>query len=135
MAGQARGDVHHITGDEAAEKLALIGITWTRDLLTQGASPDGRREIATRTGVETSLVLEWVNRADLMRVPGISARWADLLEDAGVDTVRELRTRRAGNLHATLLQVAEREGREAPSGEEVERWVTASHDMEAVVEH
>ena len=33
-------------------------------------------------------VLEWVNHADLMRINGIGPEYADLLEEAGVDTFR-----------------------------------------------
>jgi hypothetical protein len=135
MRGQSEGDVYQLTGEAIAARLAASGIRWIRELLEQGATPDGRREIAVRAGVEAGMVLEWVNRADLMRVPGVTAEWADLLESAGVDTVKELRTRRAGNLHATLLNAAQTQEREAPAGEAVEAWVTAAQDMESAVEY
>jgi len=39
------------------------------------------------------LILKWVNMADLFRVKGIGQEYSELLEKAGVDTVRELRNR------------------------------------------
>jgi nucleotidyltransferase/DNA polymerase involved in DNA repair len=43
--------------------------------------------------------------ADLMRIRGIGKQFSELLEAAGIDTVKELRTRRADNL-ATKMKEA-----------------------------
>jgi hypothetical protein len=43
--------------------------------------------------------------ADLMRIRGIGKQFSELLEAAGVDTVKELRARRAANL-ATKMKEA-----------------------------
>jgi len=45
-----------------------------------------------------SQILEFVNMSDLLRISGVGGEYAELLERAGVDTVKELRTRNAGNL-------------------------------------
>lgn len=37
-------------------------------LLRAGATPEGRKELAERTGIGDEYILDWVNRADLMRV-------------------------------------------------------------------
>ena len=85
--------------------------------------------------VSPSDVLEAVNRANLMRVPGVTAELADLLEDAGVDTVKELRGRRPDNLHAKLAETAAAGQRAAPTAEQVEAWVAAAKTMEPAVSH
>jgi len=38
-----------------------------------------------------------------MRIKGVGEEWSDLLEAAGVDTVKELKHRKAANLHAKLV--------------------------------
>jgi len=74
-------------GPAYATKLAAAGLTTTDDLLTAGGTPGGRDDIATKTGISGSLVLEWVNHADLYRIKGVGSEYADLLEEAGVDSV------------------------------------------------
>ena len=43
--------------------------------------------------------------ADLFRIKGVGEEYSDLLEEAGVDTVAELATRNADNLHAKILEI------------------------------
>jgi predicted flap endonuclease-1-like 5' DNA nuclease len=78
-----------------AAKLADAGLSTTDDLLAAGGSPGGRDDIAARTGISGSLILEWVNHADLYRINGVGSEYADLLEAAGVDSVPELAQRNA----------------------------------------
>lgn len=66
------------------------GITTTDALLDAAATPTGRKKLSEKTGIAESLILEWVNLADLFRIKGVSEEYSDLLEDAGVDTVAEL---------------------------------------------
>jgi predicted flap endonuclease-1-like 5' DNA nuclease len=91
--GKASVNVEKIEGigPSYAQRLSLVGITNTDDLLRLGASRKGREQLAELTGLSGKLILAWVNRADLMRVPGIGEEYSDLLELAGVDTVKELR--------------------------------------------
>ena len=84
------------------QRLSEQGITTTEALLAAGASAAGRRQLSKETGLAEDLILEWVNRADLMRVRGVGEEYSDLLEQAGVDTVKELRRRRPDNLHQAM---------------------------------
>src|SRR5688572_26421165 len=58
-------------GKTYAEKLAKAGVTSTDDLLEQGAKPSGRDALVASTGIDHSLILEWVNHVDLMRIKGV----------------------------------------------------------------
>jgi predicted flap endonuclease-1-like 5' DNA nuclease len=89
-------------GSVYARKLAACGVKSVRDLLTHGATPKGRLNLAKQAGISEDRILEWVNRADLYRIPGIRSEYSDLLEVAGVDTVVELATRNPANLLETL---------------------------------
>ena len=94
-------------GDAYAPKLQAIGIEKVEDLLEKGASAKGRKEIAEQTGISPKLILTWVNHADLFRVKGVGPQFSELLEAAGVDTVKEFATRKPENLAPKLLEVNE----------------------------
>ncbi len=120
-----------------AAKLAEVGIITTEDLLVAAGTRKGRQDLAEKTGISGKLVLKWVNRADLMRVPGIGEEYSDLLEAAGVDTVKELRNRRADNLHKSMAQVNEEKSlvRRPPHLSEVEAWIAAAKQIEPRVSY
>jgi len=86
-------------------KLEKAGIVTVESLLENGTTRTGRANIAKETGIPESQVLTFVNMADLMRVKGVGAEFAELLQAAGVDTIKELRTRNAENLHKKLEEV------------------------------
>lgn len=90
------------TTDSIVSALKDKGITDNEKLLAAGADPAGRKELAALCGCDVKIVLELCNRADLARIKGVSGVYSDLLEEAGVDTVKELATRRPDNLHAKI---------------------------------
>jgi len=114
-----------------AQKLAEAGISTTDAFLEQGASPQGRKEIAEKTGISAKLILEWLNHVDLFRVQGVGEEYADLLEAAGVDTVPELAQRNAANLYEKLAQVNNEKSlvRQMPGKNQVASWVTHAKDL------
>ncbi|MCA9366210.1 DUF4332 domain-containing protein, partial [Candidatus Kaiserbacteria bacterium] len=85
-------------GPEYGQKLRDVDIQTTDDLLRRCGDKKGREGVATESGLSEKHLLEWVNLADLMRINGVGEEFADLLEEAGVDTVKELATRNAENL-------------------------------------
>jgi len=92
-------------GETYAQKLQAAGIQTTQALLDQGSSPQGRKQIAEKTGISEALILRWVNHVDLFRIKGVGEEYADLLEAAGVDTVPELAQRNPENLYQKLVAV------------------------------
>jgi len=94
-------------------------------LLKAGATPQGRQELEEKTGIYGALILEWVNLADLMRIKGVGEEYSDLLEEAGVDTVRELQHRVPENLWAKMREVNQDKNlvRRIPSLSQVQDWV------------
>ena len=122
-------------GHKHATTLRKNGIRTTERLLKSGATRSGRRELAERTKISERLILAWVNRADLMRVKGVGEEYSDLLEAAGVDTVKELRRRNAGNLLATMVEVNTKKKlvRRLPTESMVERWVDHAKGLDPIV--
>jgi PAS domain S-box-containing protein len=119
-------------GPAYAAILAGIGITTTEELLDAASTRKGRFELAEKTSISEKLILKWANRADLMRVPGIGEEYSDLLEAAGVDTVKELRRRLPENLHDAMLKVNEQSKlvRRPPHLSEVQAWVEAAKTID-----
>ncbi|MGC9357479.1 MAG: DUF4332 domain-containing protein, partial [Anaerolineae bacterium] len=113
------------------------GIQSVESLLKQGATPAGRREIETMTEISHESILDWVNRADLMRVKGIGEEYSDLLEKAGVDTVMELARRNPENLYAKILEINEEKHlvRRPPSLNLVKRWIEQAQNLPRVVSY
>ena len=82
-------------GPTFEEKLKPVGIQTTADFLDKCCDKQGRKKIGEETGISEKLLLTWANRADLMRISGVGPQYSELLEAAGVDTVKELRHRNA----------------------------------------
>lgn len=124
-------------GPTYAEKLKGAGIGSQEALLEAGQKPSGRKKIAEDTGCSGKLVLKWMNRADLARVSGIGGQWADLLEEAGVDTVPELAQRNADNLHAKMTEVNEAKNlvRKLPTAAQVADWVGQAKELPRAIEY
>ncbi len=124
-------------GPSFGEKLRNAGITDTNKLLDKGCTRPGRQELAQKTGISEAKLLDWVNMADLFRVKGIGAEYAELLESAGVDTVKELRNRNAENLAAKMSEVNEQKKltRRVPSAEVVKGWIEQAKGLPPKVEH
>lgn len=94
-------------GPSYGTKLQSAGIKTTDGLLEAAGTAKGRGELAAKTGIAETHILRWVNHADLMRINGVGPQFAELLEAAGVDTVKELRHRNAANLAAKMTEVNE----------------------------
>jgi len=124
-------------GPAFGEKLRAAGITSTDDLLDQGCTKPGRKELAEKTGLSEAKLLGWVNMVDLCRVNGIGPEFAELLEASGVDTVLELATRNAENLAEKCAEVNSEKKltRRVPSSDVMKGWVEEAKKLPRKVEY
>jgi predicted flap endonuclease-1-like 5' DNA nuclease len=124
-------------GSVNAKKLAKCNIKSVNGLLNSCASKKGRKEAASVSGIDEKKILKWVNMADLYRVKGVGSEYSELLEAAGVDTIKELRNRRPDNLHAKMLEVNAKKKlvRQPPSIKFVEKWVAEAKTMKPMVSY
>ncbi|MFN4010638.1 DUF4332 domain-containing protein [Pannonibacter sp.] len=122
-------------GKVYAEKLNGIGIKTTDDLLDRAKDPKGRKALAEETGIDGSRILKWANMSDLMRIKGVAEEYSELLEAAGVDTVKELKHRVPANLAAKMAEVNEAKKlvRQVPSEKMVEKWVEEAKVLPAIM--
>ena len=104
------------------------------ELLDQ-KSPWKRQDLAAQTDIPEKLILEWINLSDLIRIKGIGEEYSDLLEEAGVDTIKELRNRNPYHLYETVKTInAEKHlVRRLPSQQDIEKWVKEAKNIQPIV--
>lgn len=126
-------------GPKYQKQLAAADIRTCEKLLEAGTTRKGRKQLADTCGISDKRILEWVNRADLMRVKGVSTQYSDLLEAAGVDSVKELRRRKPANLHVALAAANSKRRkalvRQVPALSQVERWVAHAKELPPVIKY
>ena len=130
-------------GPANGDKLRAVGIKTCERLLTMCCDRKGRKAVSAETGIGEGPLLEWANRADLMRIKGVGSEYSDLLEAAGVDTVKELRRRKAENLTAAMVecnsnavkQTKKSIVRRTPSLKEVTSWIEQAKALDPVITH
>jgi predicted flap endonuclease-1-like 5' DNA nuclease len=124
-------------GPYFAERLRAAGVSTVEALLRAGATPGGRRQLEAKTGIGHESILDWVNRADLMRVRGVGEEYSDLLEKGGEDTAAELAQRNPDYLHAKMV-AANRSMylvRRMPTRAMVADWIAQAKTLPRVVSH
>ena len=119
-------------GDVYAEKLIAAGINKVSELLEKCAAPKGRKALAEETGISEKLILRWTNHADLFRINGVGPQFAELLEAAGVDTVKEFRHRVAENLQPKLEETnaAKNICNRVPAVSEIKKMIDQAKELE-----
>ena len=124
-------------GETYSAKLESAGVSSLENLLSNCCEKKGRKEIAEKSGISEKQILNWVNRADLSRIKGVSTQYADLLEYAGVDTVPELAQRNPENLQLKMAEVNEDKHlvRKVPTTSQVQDWVSQAKELPRVVTH
>ncbi len=134
MPGYKISEIRGIKGSQI-DKLIDAGVRTTASLLKKGAGKKGRSILSEQTGIEESLLLCWVNIADLSRIKGIGVDYACLLNECGVDTIKELRNRNAENLYAKLTEINNhyRRVRQMPNLKQVKNWIEQAKQTEPLV--
>lgn len=124
-------------GEVYGAKLGAIGISTTDDLLEKGSSKKGREAISAETGIPESIILTCVNHSDLFRIKGIAGQFSELLEAAGVDTVKEFAQRNPANLHVKLVETNDKLGASGrvPTEAELIKMIEFAKGLEQKVFH
>ena len=119
-------------GDVYAQKLIAACINKVSELLEKCAAPKGRKALAEETGISEKLILKWTNHADLFRINGVGPQFAELLEAAGVDTVKEFRHRVAENLQPKLEETnaAKNICNRVPAVSEIQKMIDQAKELE-----
>ena len=136
MANMKIEDIEGI-GPAYGEKLRECGVKDTDTLLEQGCTKAGRKKLAEASGLDEKRILKWVNMADLCRISGVGEEYSELLEGAGVDTVKELRTRNAANLTKACADANEQKNytRKLPTEKVIQGWIDQAKELPPKIEY
>ena len=117
-------DICGIDADVAAA-LKSAGVRSTGRLLETACTVKGRKALAEKTGLPEKQLLCWANVADRMRIKGVSKEYAELLQAAGVDTVKELKYRNPAKLASAMAEAnrKRKQVRLLPSEKLICRWI------------
>ena len=115
-----------------ATKLRKAGVRTSKGLIEVAADRKGRAELAAATGIDSRNLQLWVNHADLLRIEGVGAEYAELLTAAGVDTLRDLRRRNPTALLAKIIGLngSNRVVQRLPTESMVEVWIEMAKELE-----
>ena len=124
-------------GPHTALILKSEGIRTTVGLLRLAKTPKQRLKIAEKVGTKDKDVLDWVTAADRMRVKGVGWEYAELLREAGVKTVKELKFRNPQKLvdQMTRANAKRKLVSFMPSVSMVERWIENAKKLPAVIRY
>ncbi|HLL78754.1 MAG TPA: DUF4332 domain-containing protein [Ktedonobacteraceae bacterium] len=118
---------------EVRAKLEAEGIKNTTQFLERTQTQKQRTELAHKVGATPEAMKEMANRADLMRLNGIGGDFSNLLEEAGVNSCKELQHRVPEKLHAALVEIhtSQKIGHHAPSLVQTTAWITEAKKLAA----
>jgi predicted flap endonuclease-1-like 5' DNA nuclease len=118
-------------GAAMAAKLRAIGIRTTEAFLEAAKNVKGRKALATNLGVDEKTILRWANLVDRMRIKGVGEDYAELLQAAGVDTIRELKYRNVEKLARAMAEANRQRKlvRLVPSQKHVKRWIEHARQL------
>jgi hypothetical protein len=118
-------------------RLKAADLRSCRSLLEAGATKRGRKVISETVGVAENRVLEWIHKADMMRVNGISTQYSELLEAAGIDSIRKLRRSRSAQLHKALANANDSHRKplvkRMPSQNQLSDWIRQAKGLPHIV--
>ena len=132
-------DLKKLQGISKAQiaKLHKAGIRGLGTLLVKGSTLEGRTELSQQTRIASNRIMNWVHRADLMRVTGIDDDHARVLARAGVTSMVDLSMRNLRQLAAEVRVAAVIEDvQRVPRHASLKKWVEeARHRVRHVWYH
>jgi len=113
------------------EKLEAEGIRTTEQLLAHTQTSKQRAELAHKAGSTPVVLKELANRADLMRLKGVGEDFSNLLEEAGVNSCKEMQHRIPEKLQEALseLHKSKHIGHHAPTLAQVTEWISEAKTL------
>lgn len=129
-------DIDGIDG-EVATVLKSVRIRTTEGLLEAARTVRGRKALAAKTGFDEKQLLCWANVADRMRIKGINREYSQLLQAAGVDTVKELKYRNPAKLAKAMADANKKRKlvRLLPSERVVARWIEFAKKLQMKISY
>lgn len=124
-------------GPAMTARLKALGIRTTDKLLEASKTVKDRRILAQKLDIDEQTVLRWANLTDRMRIKGVREPYAELLKDAGVDTVKELKYRNPEHLARAMAEANAKRKRVRllPSEKRVGSWIEAARRLDQKIKY
>ena len=84
------------------------------------------KNLAASTKISEKLIDKWAEHADLMRIGGVGPEYSDVLNQIGIDSVKELAQRNPKNTLDRITALDKEKPdvfRKPPRLEEIEDWI------------
>ena len=98
--------IENVEGIDAkyAQALREMGIKTTQDLVQKlHKNHDAVNQIAKTMQIEPSKLSSWISMADLMQLPGVDSKAAEMMQTVGISSTRELGITNAQSLYNEML--------------------------------
>ncbi len=91
-----------------------------------GLARDKIKNLAEKTKISAKLIDKWAEHADLMRIGGVGPEYAEVLNEIGVDSVKEFAQRNPNNTLDRIMKLDKEKPdvfRKPPTLKMVEEWI------------
>ena len=117
-------------GIKLEKPLAKAGFSKVEDLLSLGTPQI--KELAEKTKISEKLIDKWVEHADLMRIGGVGPEYADVLNQIGIDSIKEFAQRNPKNTLDRIMELDKEKPdvfRRPPTLKMVEEWIEKAKEI------
>ena len=111
-------------GKKWGKTLESAGFKSVENLL--GIDKDGIKDLAAKTKISDKLIDKWAEHADLMRIGGVGPEYAEVLNEIGIDSVKEFAQRNPKNTLDKIMALDKEKPdmfRRPPTLTMVEGWI------------
>lgn len=114
-----------------AKKMEKAGILSVEDLLP--LTKTQIKKLAKETGIPEKSIDTWQEHADLMRIEGINPEQANLLNQIGIDSVKEFALRSSKSTHLKIIEFTKNNPnvtKNVPNQKNVDDWINKAKILE-----
>ncbi|MBY9014636.1 MAG: DUF4332 domain-containing protein [Candidatus Lokiarchaeota archaeon] len=111
-------------GKKYGKTLEAAGFLDVESLI--GLDRDGIKKLAEKTKISEKLIDKWAEHADLMRIGGIGPEYAEVINEIGIDSVKELAQRNPNNTLDRIVKLDKEKPdmyRKPPTLQMIEDWI------------
>ncbi len=120
-------DIQTIEGvnSKYAQRFNELGIFTTMDLVNKLGNNDTNIDnVAKKLKVQSDDIVSWVSMADILRLPNVNAQDAQLIQQAGISSVRDLGAVNTYSFHREMVALNEKSKivKEVPDIKSLQLW-------------
>ena len=111
-------------GSKFSKTLESVGFSNVEALI--GLAKDKIKDLAEKTKISEKLIDKWAEHADLMRIGGVGPEYAEVLNEIGVDSVKEFAQRNPSNTLDRIMKLDKEKPdvfRRPPTLKMLEGWI------------